>query len=214
MRLHGREPRGHGPAPRHVQRRPLPQDHAGGLRLPPPFGPGQPAAQIRGIRESGETGDLRLERTPGDYELQQSGGVIVEQVVRPTGLVDPMVEIRPVGTQVDDLLEEIRKVVARDERVLVTVLTKKLAEQLTAYYQEAGRQGRVPAQRDRHPGAGGTAEEPPPGRVRRARRHQPAPRGAGPAGSEPRGHPGRGQGGLPPQHPQSSSRPSAARPAT
>ena len=76
--------------------------------------------------------------TPGDYELGQSGGAFVEQVVRPTGLVDPMVEVRPVGTQVDDLLEEIRKVVARDERVLVTVLTKKLAEQLTAYYQELG----------------------------------------------------------------------------
>ncbi|MFN7957779.1 MAG: excinuclease ABC subunit UvrB [Holophagaceae bacterium] len=76
--------------------------------------------------------------TPGDYELQQSGGAFVEQVVRPTGLVDPVVEVRPVGTQVDDLLDEIRKVVARDERVLVTVLTKKLAEQLTAYYQELG----------------------------------------------------------------------------
>ena len=76
--------------------------------------------------------------TPGDYELRQSGGAFVEQVVRPTGLVDPMVDVRPVGTQVDDLLEEIRKVVARDERVLVTVLTKKLAEQLTAYYQELG----------------------------------------------------------------------------
>ncbi|NTV75223.1 MAG: excinuclease ABC subunit UvrB [Holophaga sp.] len=76
--------------------------------------------------------------TPGDYELTQSGGVVVEQVVRPTGLVDPLVEVRPVGTQVDDLLEEIRKVVARDERVLVTVLTKKLAEQLTSYYQELG----------------------------------------------------------------------------
>jgi excinuclease ABC subunit B len=76
--------------------------------------------------------------TPGDYELAQSGGVVVEQVVRPTGLVDPQVEVRPVGNQVDDLLEEIRQVVARDERVLVTVLTKKLAEQLTAYYRELG----------------------------------------------------------------------------
>jgi excinuclease ABC subunit B len=76
--------------------------------------------------------------TPGDYELRQSGGVVVEQVVRPTGLVDPQVEVRPVATQVDDLLEEIRQVTARDERVLVTVLTKKLAEQLTAYYQELG----------------------------------------------------------------------------
>ena len=76
--------------------------------------------------------------TPGDYELQQSGGVVVEQVVRPTGLVDPQVEVRPVGNQVDDLLGEIRKVTAKGERVLVTVLTKKLAEQLTSYYQELG----------------------------------------------------------------------------
>jgi len=76
--------------------------------------------------------------TPGDYELSKSGGVVVEQVVRPTGLVDPQVEVRPVGNQVDDLLEEVRRVVARDERVLVTVLTKKLAEQLTAYYRELG----------------------------------------------------------------------------
>ena len=76
--------------------------------------------------------------TPGNYELQQSGGVIAEQVVRPTGLVDPAVEIRPVGNQVDDLLAEIRKVVVKDERVLVTVLTKKLAEQLTEYYREVG----------------------------------------------------------------------------
>jgi excinuclease ABC subunit B len=76
--------------------------------------------------------------TPGDYELQMSGGVVAEQVVRPTGLVDPMVEVRPVVNQVDDLLEEIRKTTIRDERVLVTVLTKKLAEQLTDYYKELG----------------------------------------------------------------------------
>jgi excinuclease ABC subunit B len=76
--------------------------------------------------------------TPGNYELEQSGGVVVEQVVRPTGLVDPITQVRPVGNQVDDLLEEIRKTVAKGERVLVTVLTKKLAEQLTSYYQELG----------------------------------------------------------------------------
>ncbi len=76
--------------------------------------------------------------TPGNYELQQSGGVIAEQVVRPTGLVDPQVEIRPVGNQVDNLLAEIHKVVAKGERILVTVLTKKLAEQLTEYYREVG----------------------------------------------------------------------------
>ena len=76
--------------------------------------------------------------TPGDYELSQSGGAFVEQVVRPTGLVDPEVEVRPIATQVDDLLDEIRRRADRGERVLVTTLTKKLAEQLTAYYRELG----------------------------------------------------------------------------
>ena len=74
--------------------------------------------------------------TPGDYELQQSGGLIIEQVVRPTGLVDPAVEVRPAANQVDDLLEEIRNVVAGNERVLVTTLTKRMAEDLTAYLAE------------------------------------------------------------------------------
>jgi excinuclease ABC subunit B len=76
--------------------------------------------------------------TPGPYELEQTGGAIVEQIIRPTGLVDPTVDVRPVTGQVDDLLAEIRTVVARGERVLVTVLTKKMAEDLTTYYQELG----------------------------------------------------------------------------
>ena len=76
--------------------------------------------------------------TPGDHELERSGGVVVEQVVRPTGLVDPAVEVRPVATQVDDLLGEIQKTIAGDGRVLITTLTKKLAEQLTSYYREVG----------------------------------------------------------------------------
>jgi excinuclease ABC subunit B len=75
--------------------------------------------------------------TPGPYELQHSGEV-VEQVVRPTGLVDPEVEVRPVRTQVDDLLSEIHRCVARDERVLVTTLTKRMAEDLTEYLHEHG----------------------------------------------------------------------------
>src|SRR5688572_14694066 len=74
--------------------------------------------------------------TPGPYELRQSGGVIVEQIIRPTGLVDPMIDVRPVGGQIDDLLAEIRQVAARGERVLVTTLTKRMAEDLTQYYQE------------------------------------------------------------------------------
>ena len=76
--------------------------------------------------------------TPGPYELQKSGGVVVEQIIRPTGLVDPVIEVRPVRGQVDDLLTEIRSTVERGERVLVTTLTKRMAEDLTQYYQELG----------------------------------------------------------------------------
>jgi len=76
--------------------------------------------------------------TPGPYELRQAGGVFVEQIIRPTGLVDPTIEVRPVKGQVDDLLEEIRRVVGRGERVLVTTLTKRMAEDLSQYYQELG----------------------------------------------------------------------------
>ncbi len=76
--------------------------------------------------------------TPGEYELEKAGGEVVEQVVRPTGLLDPEVEVRPVRGQVDDLLEEIRQRVARGERVLVTTLTKRMAEDLCAYYAELG----------------------------------------------------------------------------
>ncbi len=71
--------------------------------------------------------------TPGDYELEKSGGVFVEQVIRPTGIPDPRVEVRPTDDQIDDLLDEIRTVVERGERVLVTTLTKRMAEDLTDY---------------------------------------------------------------------------------
>ncbi len=76
--------------------------------------------------------------TPGPYELTKSGGVVVEQVIRPTGLVDPETEVRPVKGQVDDLLEEIRVRAARNERVLVTTLTKRMAEDLAEYFAEVG----------------------------------------------------------------------------
>jgi len=76
--------------------------------------------------------------TPGPYELAKAGGVVVEQVIRPTGLMDPPIEVRPVKGQIDDLLAEIRLRTARHERVLVTTLTKKMAEDLTSYYQELG----------------------------------------------------------------------------
>jgi len=81
---------------------------------------------------------IYVSATPGPYELTKSGGVFVEQVIRPTGLVDPDVEIRPVKGQVDDLLEEIRIRAEKSERVLVTTLTKRMAEDLSEYFTEIG----------------------------------------------------------------------------
>jgi excinuclease ABC subunit B len=81
---------------------------------------------------------IYVSATPGPYELTKSGGVVVEQVIRPTGLVDPQVEIRPVKGQVDDLLEEIRMRAEKNERVLVTTLTKRMAEDLSEYFTEVG----------------------------------------------------------------------------
>ncbi|MBW1947348.1 MAG: excinuclease ABC subunit UvrB [Deltaproteobacteria bacterium] len=79
-----------------------------------------------------------ISATPGPYEFEKAGGAVVEQLIRPTGLTDPRMEVRPAGTQVDDLMEEIQKTVARDERVLVTTLTKRMAEDLTEYYSSSG----------------------------------------------------------------------------
>ena len=81
---------------------------------------------------------MYVSATPGPYELRQSGGAVVEQIIRPTGLLDPVIDVRPVRGQVDDLLGEIRDRASRSERVLVTTLTKRMAEDLTQYYQELG----------------------------------------------------------------------------
>jgi excinuclease ABC subunit B len=81
---------------------------------------------------------IYVSATPGPYELTKSAGVVVEQIIRPTGLVDPPVEVRPVKGQIDDLLHEIRERVGRGERVLVTTLTKRMAEDLAEYYSEVG----------------------------------------------------------------------------
>jgi excinuclease ABC subunit B len=81
---------------------------------------------------------IYVSATPAEYELQKSEGVIVEQIIRPTGLVDPQVEVRPVAQQVDDLLEEVRKRADKGERVLVTTLTKRMAEDLSEYYADLG----------------------------------------------------------------------------
>jgi excinuclease ABC subunit B len=81
---------------------------------------------------------VHVSATPGPWELERAGGVVVEQIIRPTGLVDPAIHVRPVQGQVDDLLAEIRDRVSRGERVLVTTLTKRMAEDLTGYYHELG----------------------------------------------------------------------------
>ena len=81
---------------------------------------------------------LYVSATPGDFELQATQGVVVEQIIRPTGLVDPLIDIRPARNQVDNLLEELRQVVAAGMRVLITVLTKRMAEDLTEFLVEAG----------------------------------------------------------------------------
>ena len=81
---------------------------------------------------------IYVSATPGPYELTRSAGVVVEQIIRPTGLIDPEVEVRPVKGQIDDLLHEIRRRTLRHERVLVTTLTKRMAEDLAEYYSEVG----------------------------------------------------------------------------
>ncbi|TMQ53831.1 MAG: excinuclease ABC subunit UvrB [Candidatus Eisenbacteria bacterium] len=87
-------------------------------------------------RLTGQT--IYVSATPSDYELRKSGGVVVEQIIRPTGLIDPRISIRPTKGQIDDLLEEIKRRVERAERVLVTTLTKRMAEDLTEYLFQAG----------------------------------------------------------------------------
>ncbi|HUM35114.1 MAG TPA: helicase-related protein, partial [Candidatus Saccharicenans sp.] len=81
---------------------------------------------------------IYVSATPGPYEMKKAGGQVVEQIIRPTGLIDPEVEIRPVKGQIDDLMKEIKERARRNERTLVTTLTKKMAEDLTRYYHELG----------------------------------------------------------------------------
>jgi len=81
---------------------------------------------------------IYVSATPADYELEKTGGAYIEQIIRPTGLLDPIIEVRPTINQIDDLMEEIRKRAEIDERVLVTTLTKKMAEELTKYFTKFG----------------------------------------------------------------------------
>ena len=78
---------------------------------------------------------IYVSATPSDYELQRSEGIVVEQIIRPTGLLDPVIELKPTKNQIDDILDEIEKVVNKNERVLITTLTKKMAEELVKFFQ-------------------------------------------------------------------------------
>jgi excinuclease ABC subunit B len=106
-----------------------------GFRLPSAFD-NRPLTFEEFTRLTGQT--VYVSATPGSYEVQLAGEAVAEQVIRPTGLMDPGIAVRPATNQVDDLLHEIRVRAERDERVLVTTLTKRMAEDLTEYYQQAG----------------------------------------------------------------------------
>jgi excinuclease ABC subunit B len=106
-----------------------------GFRLPSAVD-NRPANFEEFLGMTGQT--IYVSATPGDWELEQSGGVVVEQVIRPTGLMDPSIDVRPVEGQIDDLVAEIRRTVERSERVLITTLTKRMAEDLTDYLEELG----------------------------------------------------------------------------
>ena len=186
-----------GPADRrHVRGRPLAQADARRLRLPPAVGARQPAAALRRVPAARCTQLVFVSATPGPFELRHSK-VVAEQLIRPTFLVDPEVELRETQNQIDDLLNEIRRREEVGERVLVTTLTKKMSEDLTDYLLESGVKARyLHSEIDTlerisdHPRAAAR-------RVRRARRRQPAARGARPAGGVARRDPRRRQGGLP-----------------
>ena len=126
----------------HVPGRPLAQGGAGRVRLPPAVGLRQPAAHLRGVRRRHRQ-TLYVSATPGRRldELRSRAGRrrrVAEQIIRPTGLMDPQITVRPAGSQVDDLMAEVRARAERDERVLITTLTKRMAEDLTEYYQQNG----------------------------------------------------------------------------
>ena len=114
------------------------KSHPVGVRLPPAVLRRQPAAEVRGVGDAIGRMTIFVSATPGPWEMERTAGVFAEQVIRPTGLIDPVTEVRPVEHQVDDLLAECRTVAAQGARVLVTTLTKRMAEDLTDYLTEHG----------------------------------------------------------------------------
>ena len=140
---------------------------------------------------------LYVSATPGPRELELTGGEVIEQIIRPTGLMDPVIEVRPVRGQVDDLLAEIRTRVEAKERVLVTTLTKRMAEELSQYYREL--QVRVEylhSDIDTLAAGAYSSVNLRCRRVRRAGGGEPAAGGARPSRGLAGGDPGRGQGGF------------------
>ncbi len=131
-----REPRHAAAGARDVRGRPLTQGESGGIWLPPAERVRQPPTDVPGVRGKVHQA-IYVSATPGEYERSRAGQ-IAEQVIRPTGLLDPKVEVRPIDGQVDDLIGECNRIIERKERVLVTTLTKKMAEDLTTYLQNAG----------------------------------------------------------------------------
>ncbi len=142
---------------------------------------------------------MAVSATPSHWEMNESRGVFVEQVIRPTGLIDPPVEVRPARTQVDDLVGEVRQVALKGYRALITVLTKRMAEDLTEYLHEQGIRVRYMHSRHRHAGAHRDHPRPAARRLRRAGRHQSAARGPRHSGMRAGRHSRRGQGRLPAQ---------------
>ena len=140
---------------------------------------------------------VAVSATPSHWEMNEARGVFVEQVIRPTGLIDPPVEIRPARTQVDDLVGEVRQVALNGYRSLITVLTKRMAEDLTEYLHEQGIRVRYMHSRHRHAGAHRDHPRPAARRLRRAGRHQPAARGPRHSGMRAGRHSRRRQGRLP-----------------
>ena len=139
---------------------------------------------------------IAVSATPGHWEMNEARGVFVEQVIRPTGLIDPPVEVRPARTQVDDLVGEVRQVAQAGYRSLVTVLTKRMAEDLTEYLHEQGIRVRYMHFGHRHAGAHRDHPRPAARRLRRAGRHQSAARGPRHSGMRAGRHSRRRQGRL------------------
>ena len=147
--------------------------------------------------------------TPGPWEMERTGGTFAEQVIRPTGLIDPVTEVRPVERQVDDLLGECRTVISGGGRILVTTLTKRMSEDLTEYLTENGVKVRYLHSGRGHVGAHRDHPRPAAGRVRRAGGHQPVARRPRHPGMRPGRHPRRRQGRVPalPDQPDPDHRP-------